>query len=222
MSDEKVADYAQFEQADDKTYTEAHIDPALDAIITKKLDRHIVPWLFGLWLLAFIDRSNIGNARSKYFLIRTLKISLTDLLYSQRSRYRAQARRHEIQCCTCDLLCPLYLCRRPQQLGIEVFQSGLLPPCTPTFLGCSLSLHRLRQKLPWPSHCSLFPWVDRGRLARRDDNLSEHVLPPASASVPHRSLLLCCSPQRCIWRTSRDRTFEDPHQKLPRMVSFRV
>jgi MFS family permease len=23
----------------------------------------VVPWLFGLWLLAFIDRSNIGNAR---------------------------------------------------------------------------------------------------------------------------------------------------------------
>jgi hypothetical protein len=23
----------------------------------------VVPWLFGLWLLAFIDRSNIGNAK---------------------------------------------------------------------------------------------------------------------------------------------------------------
>lgn len=39
------------------------IDPALDKRITRKLDKHIMPWLFGLWLLAFIDRSNIGNAR---------------------------------------------------------------------------------------------------------------------------------------------------------------
>ena len=40
----------------------ADIDPALDRRLTRKFDSHIVPWLFGLWLLAFIDRSNIGNA----------------------------------------------------------------------------------------------------------------------------------------------------------------
>lgn len=32
------------------------IDPALDKRITRKFDYHVVPWLFGLWLLAFIDR----------------------------------------------------------------------------------------------------------------------------------------------------------------------
>lgn len=42
---------------------EIYIDPALDKAVTRKFDKHIVPWLFGLWLLAFIDRSNIGNAR---------------------------------------------------------------------------------------------------------------------------------------------------------------
>ncbi|KAF1823303.1 MFS general substrate transporter [Dissoconium aciculare CBS 342.82] len=30
--------------------------------ITRKVDWHVLPWLFALWLLAFIDRSNIGNA----------------------------------------------------------------------------------------------------------------------------------------------------------------
>lgn len=38
-------------------------NPALDRALTRKFDTHLVPWLFGLWLLAFIDRSNIGNAR---------------------------------------------------------------------------------------------------------------------------------------------------------------
>jgi MFS family permease len=39
------------------------IDPIIDARVTRKFDKRVVPLLFGLWLLAFIDRSNIGNAR---------------------------------------------------------------------------------------------------------------------------------------------------------------
>ena len=39
------------------------VDPKLESAINRKLDRRLVPWLFGIWLLAFIDRSNIGNAR---------------------------------------------------------------------------------------------------------------------------------------------------------------
>lgn len=39
------------------------LDSDLDKRVTRKFDTHVVPWLFGLWLLAFIDRSNIGNAR---------------------------------------------------------------------------------------------------------------------------------------------------------------
>jgi MFS family permease len=42
---------------------EIQIEPAVDRRITRKFDKHVIPWLFALWLLAFIDRSNIGNAR---------------------------------------------------------------------------------------------------------------------------------------------------------------
>ncbi|SMQ48615.1 unnamed protein product [Zymoseptoria tritici ST99CH_3D7] len=38
-------------------------DPALDAKLNRQFDLHILPWLFGMWLLAFIDRANIGNAK---------------------------------------------------------------------------------------------------------------------------------------------------------------
>ena len=34
--------------------------PEVDRRITRKCDFHILPWIFVLWLLAFIDRSNIG------------------------------------------------------------------------------------------------------------------------------------------------------------------
>jgi hypothetical protein len=40
----------------DRVHTVAAIDPALEARITRKFDLHILPWLFGIWLLAFIDR----------------------------------------------------------------------------------------------------------------------------------------------------------------------
>ncbi|CAN9393001.1 unnamed protein product [Alternaria alternata] len=39
------------------------IDVALDRRVNRKFDTHILPWLFGIWLFSFIDRSNIGNTR---------------------------------------------------------------------------------------------------------------------------------------------------------------
>lgn len=39
------------------------IPPALHARLNRKFDVHVVPFLFGIWLCAFIDRSNIGNAK---------------------------------------------------------------------------------------------------------------------------------------------------------------
>ncbi|KAK4216823.1 major facilitator superfamily domain-containing protein [Rhypophila decipiens] len=35
----------------------------LDRRLNRKFDLHILPWLFGIWLFSFIDRSNIGNAK---------------------------------------------------------------------------------------------------------------------------------------------------------------
>ncbi|CAN9437135.1 unnamed protein product [Alternaria alternata] len=39
------------------------IDPVVEKRVRRKLDTHIVPLLSALYLLAFLDRSNIGNAR---------------------------------------------------------------------------------------------------------------------------------------------------------------
>lgn len=38
-------------------------NPHLDRVLNRKFDLHILPWLFGIWLFSFIDRSNIGNAK---------------------------------------------------------------------------------------------------------------------------------------------------------------
>ena len=53
----------QIERVKQKKSDLTDIEPALDRSITRKFDKHIIPWLFGLWLFAFIDRSNIGNAK---------------------------------------------------------------------------------------------------------------------------------------------------------------
>lgn len=64
MMEDKPAMDSQFEdKQQEEAYQVVEIDPALDKRITRKFDINIVPWLFGMWLLAFIDRSNIGNAR---------------------------------------------------------------------------------------------------------------------------------------------------------------
>jgi hypothetical protein len=39
------------------------IDPVVEARVRRKLDTHLIPLLSALYLLAFLDRSNIGNAR---------------------------------------------------------------------------------------------------------------------------------------------------------------
>lgn len=36
-------------------------NPQLERRIRRKFDLHILPWVFLLWLLAFLDRSNIGT-----------------------------------------------------------------------------------------------------------------------------------------------------------------
>ena len=53
-SDVKEEDIKDFEKTDSNGLEDIELDPALDRAITRKFDLHIVPWLFGLWLLAFI------------------------------------------------------------------------------------------------------------------------------------------------------------------------
>lgn len=50
-------------------------DPAIVKRITWKFDAHILPWIFLLWLLAFIDRSNIGEPGRVYRLDQTSNTS---------------------------------------------------------------------------------------------------------------------------------------------------
>jgi len=41
-----------------------YIDPVIEKRVVRKIDWHLVPLLMALYLLAFLDRSNIGNAKT--------------------------------------------------------------------------------------------------------------------------------------------------------------
>ena len=71
---EKFVDDKHHEDVGEDPYQQLDVDPILDRRVTRKFDTHVVPWLFGLWLLAFIDRSNIGNARIDG-LVKDLKLT---------------------------------------------------------------------------------------------------------------------------------------------------
>lgn len=61
------------EETDSNELEDLEIDPALDRAITRKFDLHIIPWLFGLWLLAFI----VGFvASTKSYLISLMHIGM--------------------------------------------------------------------------------------------------------------------------------------------------
>lgn len=47
----------------DKTDTNEYIDPIEEKKLLRKVDMHVVPPLLILFLLAFLDRVNIGNAK---------------------------------------------------------------------------------------------------------------------------------------------------------------
>ncbi|KAI0871081.1 major facilitator superfamily domain-containing protein [Hypoxylon argillaceum] len=42
---------------------ELHIDPVLERRVVRKIDYHLIPLVMSLYLVAFLDRSNIGNAQ---------------------------------------------------------------------------------------------------------------------------------------------------------------
>ena len=69
-SDAKEKDIKHLDVTDSSEVEDVDIDPALDRAITRKFDLHIIPWLFGLWLLAFI----VG-------VIASLKSHLCSLIY---------------------------------------------------------------------------------------------------------------------------------------------
>ncbi|KAL8923673.1 MAG: hypothetical protein Q9172_003024 [Xanthocarpia lactea] len=54
------------------------MDSFLNWSITRRLELHIIPWPFGIWLLAFTDRSNKSNARIDG-LAKDLKLEGTEL-----------------------------------------------------------------------------------------------------------------------------------------------
>lgn len=62
-SDTSVQHQEHRQEPDEKASDHEPIDPAMQKQLNKKFDKHIVPFLFGMWLLAFIDRTNIGNAK---------------------------------------------------------------------------------------------------------------------------------------------------------------
>jgi hypothetical protein len=50
------------------------IDPVIEKRVRRKLDMHIVPLLSALYLLAFLDRSNIGYVEPNLILEYTANI----------------------------------------------------------------------------------------------------------------------------------------------------
>lgn len=147
----------------------------LDKRITRKLDTHIVPWLFGLWLLAFIDRSNIGNARIDGLAD---DLHLGELfLEPLKLRILTQLRCKQIQHFPRSILHPLYPVGRPQQPRCQTPKSRILPSRSSDSLGSHIHVYWICQELRRITGRAILPWTCGGRIAGRNACLPSHVLP---------------------------------------------
>ncbi|KAK5135190.1 hypothetical protein LTR08_005577 [Meristemomyces frigidus] len=66
IADEKLRDLHVEEtiaQANDRSVEQYAIDPVAEKKLLRKLDMRVVPMLWFLYMLAFLDRTNVGNAR---------------------------------------------------------------------------------------------------------------------------------------------------------------
>lgn len=62
LHDEKLDHAEEIDEKEKSGAGHTHVeDPALEKKIVRHLDRRILPWIFMLWLLAFIDRSNVSR-----------------------------------------------------------------------------------------------------------------------------------------------------------------
>lgn len=147
-----------------------------DRRITRKLDFHILPWIFALWLLAFIDRSNIGTLHPS----SSSALRLTSILFRQRQTRRAHQRpqphRERIQHRPHRLLHPLCPPRHPLELAAQVRRWRALSASPRNRLGDSRNMHRRSEELWRADSVSASPGSLRGRHVRRDNLVPVDVL----------------------------------------------
>ena len=63
LHEEKFEHAEEIDEKDTSGTGYTHVeDPVLEKKIVRHLDRRILPWIFILWLLAFIDRSNVSRS----------------------------------------------------------------------------------------------------------------------------------------------------------------
>jgi hypothetical protein len=70
LHEEKFDQVEEIDEKDKSGTGYTHVeDPALEKKIVRHLDRRILPWIFILWLLAFIDRSNVSRSFAICFAV---------------------------------------------------------------------------------------------------------------------------------------------------------
>lgn len=91
--EEMKIDHADVESRPAAAQGPVEIDPEMEKRVRRKLDYHIVPLVAGLYLLAFLDRSNIGYVLTHVLLLLSitgvscLLFRATETLSRERMKY---------------------------------------------------------------------------------------------------------------------------------------
>ena len=81
ISEHEKGDVSPPEHYEEKNFgiaeTQLESSSVNEKAVVRKIDYHLVPWLSLLYLLSFLDRTNIGNA-NLFGLSRDLKLKVTE------------------------------------------------------------------------------------------------------------------------------------------------
>jgi len=125
-----------------------------DKKLLLKLDFRLIPWLSLLYLLSFLDRTNIGNAK-----IQGVRLLLTfrNALVGHRLEYDESTIQHVSD----DFLHQLLPLRSPVEYASERLEAAYLASIDDGCMGHLHDVHGLREQLPGATCCALVSWLGR-------------------------------------------------------------
>ena len=196
--EQKSEDHIDLSHVEKTAHVEAQfeIDPVIDKRVTRKFDAHILPWLFAIWsvqgiaavekrrridflsrLFAFIDRSNIGNARID---------GLTTDLHLDGNKFNGCAptarfsaikpATNQAPSCIGRFLCAVHTRGCAVKLDNQEISRWLLSPIIDHLLGSCQHFSWVHQIVRRPHRCTMPFRSVRGWSFRRNGCISCHVL----------------------------------------------
>jgi hypothetical protein len=188
------------------------IDPQIEKDVVRKLDRRIVPWLFGMFLLCFLDRANIGNAKIE---------GLAEDLHLTANQFNIALAVFFIPYILVEVATPTYPYEDQQLTGVAAKQYDSqkgwrrkIPTFPLYMLWIGMHMHRLCEELHRTPRSAILSWFVGRRPRSWNCFVPVYVLSQGRTGITYCLFLLCSTGCWCYWGFACIRAVVDPHRLI--------